>query len=106
MVPAAPRYDRRIVAAISLLDDRSQPIAETCRRVGRVASESGLSRPSYVHVRRLLLAERRRQDARSEQRAEVREVALDVVRDLVLGRRVDAYEVADRVQEARKPVGG
>jgi hypothetical protein len=55
-----------------------------------------------VHVRRLLVAQRRQQEAARAQRDEIREIALDVARDLVLGLRVDAYEVADRVQGAQK----
>jgi hypothetical protein len=63
MVPAAPRYDVRLVRALRLLDDPKQPIAETCRRLGQVASRLGLPRPSYVHVRRLVHAERARRRA-------------------------------------------
>jgi hypothetical protein len=60
MVPLAPRYDPRIVRALRRLDDPQEPIAETCRRVGELAVRLGLTRPSYVHVRRLVLAERQR----------------------------------------------
>ncbi len=40
-------------------DDRSIPIAETCRRVGNEAERIGLTRPSYERVR-LLVHESRR----------------------------------------------
>lgn len=48
------------------LDDRHVPIAETCRRVGVVADALGVPRPSYVHLRRLLVAERERADDRAQ----------------------------------------
>ena len=51
MPPAAPRVDARLVRAISRLDDRSRPIAEINRLVGRDAEGFGLPRPSYEQVR-------------------------------------------------------
>jgi hypothetical protein len=95
VVPSAPRYNQRILDAARRLDDRSESIAEICRRVGRYAERSGLPRPSYVHLKRIIKANRRRED-------ELREIAADVVRDLGHGFTVDAYEVADRVREARR----
>jgi hypothetical protein len=54
-VPAfAPRISPRLLEAIVRLDDRSVPIAETCRRVGREAERLGLPRPSYQRVRVLV----------------------------------------------------
>ena len=50
----APRYDKRLVAALVDLDDRTVPIAETCRRLGDIAVTMGVPRPSCVHVRRLV----------------------------------------------------
>jgi hypothetical protein len=79
MVSLAPRYDARIVSALRALDDPREPMAEICRRVGDVADRLGLTRPSYVHVRRLLLAERVR-------RAIVRALVDHVVRRLAVGR--------------------
>jgi len=84
-----------VLELVHMLDDRSEPIAETCRRVGRGAERLGLTRPSYVHLRRIIHAERRRHD-------ELREIVGDVVGDLVRGVRVDTYEVADRVRDARR----
>ncbi len=69
MPAAAPRYDRRILDAIRRLDDSNHPIAETCRRVGAFAERTGLPRPSYVHVRRIVLAERERAHEVAEARA-------------------------------------
>jgi hypothetical protein len=103
VVLIAPRYDPFILEALSALDDRSVPIAEVCRRVGRAAAETGLTRPSYVHLRRLVLAERARKDAERARQQEIRAIVADVAEDLLVGRRVNAYEVADRVRDARGP---
>jgi hypothetical protein len=91
MASSAPRYDERIVDAIKVLDDRREPIAEICRRVGRCADKLGLPRPSYVHIRRLVHAERERQDA-------ICEIIDDVLSDIYGHRVVNAYEVAERVR--------
>ena len=58
MPPSAPRYDERILAAARRFDDERQSIAETCRLVGRECDRFGLTRPSYVHLRRFIRAER------------------------------------------------
>lgn len=66
MTDAAPRLDSRILAAVAWAHRDERPIAETNRRVGRVAEELGLSRPSYEAVRRVVhdvRASRRRPDA-------------------------------------------
>jgi hypothetical protein len=76
------------------LDDRSESIAEVARRVGAAAEKAGLTRPSYVHLRRLIQAERCRQDER-------REMIGDVASDLVRGLLVNPYEVADRIRNTR-----
>lgn len=95
MVESAPRYDPKIYDLIRALDDREQPIAETCRRIGAAASELRLPRPSYVHLRRLVHLERDHQDA-------IREVIDDVVYRAVAGLRINAYEVADQVGRIRR----
>ena len=59
MVPAAPRLDARLLAAVARLA-KERPIAETCRRVGGLAWKLGLVRPSYETIRRLVHAVRRR----------------------------------------------
>ena len=79
MPAAAPRYDQRLLDAIRRVDDDTEPIAETCRRVGDVATELGVPRPSYVHVRRIVRMERERRQRR-------REKIDDVVSDLLVGR--------------------
>ena len=60
MVASAPRIDTRLIAALERLDDRRVPIAETYRRLGRVARELRLYRPSYEQVRRLVHLARQR----------------------------------------------
>jgi hypothetical protein len=51
---SGPRIDTRLVAALERLDDRDVPIAETYRRLGRVARHLRLFRPSNEQVRRLV----------------------------------------------------
>ena len=97
----APRYDRRIIDALRALDDRSVSIAEVNRRVGARVARRGITRPSYVHLRRLVHMHRLWQDAQRLLRAELRAITADVARRLLLGLRVDAYDVGGRVQEAR-----
>jgi hypothetical protein len=96
----APRYDSRILVAVRALDDRTQPMAEIARRVGAAAAELGLPKPSYVHLRRLILAYREEEDADRRRAEEIRQIAADVYLDLNRGRRVDAYEVEGRIREA------
>ena len=102
VVPIAPRYGFRLLEAIRILDDRTLPIAEVSRRVGRAAEHFGVARPSYVHVRRLVLANRLREDEDRAGAEKLRTIAVDVTTDLLVGRLVDVYEVADRVREARE----
>ncbi|HZQ63941.1 MAG TPA: hypothetical protein VFA66_01780 [Gaiellaceae bacterium] len=59
MIPLAPRIPHRLLEAIVRFDDRSQPIAETCRRVGAEAERLGLIRPSYQRIRVLVHEARR-----------------------------------------------
>jgi hypothetical protein len=101
----APRYDPRIVEAILSLDDPRRPIAETCRRVGVVAARLGLPKPSYVHVRRFVVAERERREAERLRRDALRELAGEVATDFLVGRFVNAYDVADRVADVRERYG-
>jgi hypothetical protein len=71
---AAPRIDERLVAALARLDQPGRPIAETHRRVGRIAEELGLSRPSYEQARVIV------HELRSRNRGwEVGATLLDVV---------------------------
>ncbi len=56
-----PRISPRLLEALVRLDDRSVPIAETNRRLGREAERLGLTRPSYERVRELVHETRRLQ---------------------------------------------
>ena len=60
MLQFAPRIDSRLVAAAERLDNPTTPIAETNRRVGEVAAELGLVRPSYEQIRRIVMQARMR----------------------------------------------
>jgi len=100
VVRIAPRYDERIIMAALELDDRDEPIAEICRRVAAHAQEHGITRPSYVHLRRLIRAERERRDEELARRRELMRIAADVYEDTIRARVVDAFEVAERVREA------
>lgn len=79
MVATSPRVDPRLVAAAFVLDDRKQPYAETCRRVGALADTLGLPRPAYDTIRVLLRVDR-------EERAEIRRLLAPVASDVVRGR--------------------
>jgi hypothetical protein len=59
VVTLAPRISRRLIEAVVRFDDRAQPIAETCRRVGAEADRLGLTRPSYQRIRVLVHESRR-----------------------------------------------
>lgn len=100
MVRSAPRYDPRIDRLVVELDDPGQPMAETCRRVAAAAEELGLTRPSPVHLRTLVRAERDWKEAERARREDLRELAEDVAGDLVSGRVPNVYHVADRIDRA------
>lgn len=90
MPPSATRYDERLVEAIARLDDRDVPIAETCHRLAAFAESIGSPRPSYVHLRRLIVERRQLADER-------RELALDAVRLVYRPRRDDADMLLERL---------
>jgi hypothetical protein len=90
---------RELVAA---LDEDGVPAAATWRLVGETAAKTGLPRPSYPHLRRLVTAERRRRRAQRELRDAVREAASTFAAgrapsfDHTLGRLLDAQaDLAD-----------
>ena len=58
MLQFAPRIDSRLVAAAERLDNETTPVAETNRRVGAVAAELCLPRPSYEQVRLIIIRAR------------------------------------------------
>jgi hypothetical protein len=100
VIPIAPRYDARICELAAALDDPGEPMAETCRRVGAMAESLGLFRPSYPHLRRFLAEKRANERGERARRAELRRVAADAYLDAMRGYRINAYEVASRVQDA------
>ena len=71
-------------------------MAATWRLVSETAANLGLPRPSYPHIRRLVLDERRRRRARAEIRDMVKEAASTIAGgrvpgfDYTLGRLLDA----------------
>jgi hypothetical protein len=75
-------------------------MAEISRRVGAAAAQFGLPKPSYVHLRRLILTHREEEEAERARREEIRRILGDVYLDLHRGRVVNAYDVADRIREA------
>jgi hypothetical protein len=86
---AGPRVERDFLDRVTKLDDPSEPIAETYRRIRSLANEQGIPRPSYERVRTHLRATRRREDERKQARTLVLELAYntrkadDVVVDLL-----------------------
>lgn len=100
VVRSAPRYDARIDALVVELDDERQSMAEICRRVSTAAEAFGLTRPSLVHLRTLVRDERHRKEAERARRDALRAIAVDVAGNLAIGRVPNAYEVADRIEDA------
>jgi hypothetical protein len=100
VVEIAPRYDRRILEAVRALDDRTESMAEISRRVGVAAGQLGLPKPSYVHLRRFIVAHREEEDAERARREEIRRILYDAYYDAMRSRVVDAYDIAERIREA------
>ena len=100
MVESAPRYDPRILEAVRALDDRGEPMAEIARRVGRVAAEFGLPKPSIVHLRRYLIEHREQQELEQRRCEEIREILWNVYWDATYGKLVDPWEVEQQIREA------
>ena len=94
-IAAAPRFPDQLLLAIAALDDPSEPYAETCRRVAEWAVERGYTRPSIVGLRRHVARERERQ-------RELRRIREEALTRFVVGLRVDAFEIADAVEEANR----
>jgi hypothetical protein len=103
---------RELVAA---LDEDGTPVAATWRLVSETAANLGLPRPSYPHIRRLVLDERRRRRARAAIRDVVKEAASTVAGgrvpgfDYTLGRLLDAQAALaaeeDCVSETQASLG-
>jgi hypothetical protein len=54
----SPRIDMRLIRALPELDDPEKPIAETRRRLGDLAFQLDLPRPSYERFRQLVNLQR------------------------------------------------
>lgn len=91
MTATSPRLDARLVAAAFVLDDRTESMAETWRRVGEVADLLGVPRPGYDTIRVLLHTSRQRRD-------EIRRLLEPVGADLVCGR-LSPWDI-ERVRDA------
>ena len=100
MIPLAPRYDPLILELAAALDDPTESMAETCRRVGGVAEASGLIRPSYAHLRRFIVDKRREDEAAKARREELLRIAAELYFDATRGYRTDVYKLVGRLQEA------
>jgi hypothetical protein len=94
---ASSRASRpRLRELVAALDEDDTPVAATWRLVSETAANLGLPRPSYPHIRRLVLDERRRRRARAEIRDVIKEAASTIAAGRVpgfnytLGRLLDA----------------
>ena len=76
MYSASPRLDHRLLDAIAHVDDSSQSIAETNRRVRVLAAVFGVPRPSYERVRQHVHAVRREKERARRKRETLLAVAL------------------------------
>ena len=75
-------------------------MAEVSRRVGLAAARFGLPKPSYVHLRRLIVAHREREDFEARRRAEIREILMDIYLDTLRSRVIDPWEIEERIRNA------
>jgi siroheme synthase (precorrin-2 oxidase/ferrochelatase) len=92
----SPRVDRRLLEAAEALDDPTQPLAETWRKVCLAAEDLGVTRPGYDTIRMVVREHRHRRDER-------RRLLEPVVSDAFRGR-VSAWDV-ERIVEAAALVG-
>lgn len=102
MVRIAPRYSPLVVDWVRELDDPNEPIAETCRRVGDRAEALALPRPSYSHLRRVVVRERRWRELEEHRRSEIRAALGDAAVRLAGGRFVDPDYVLERIRRANE----
>ncbi|MBA2383374.1 MAG: hypothetical protein H0V68_01740 [Actinobacteria bacterium] len=103
---ASSRSSRsRLVDLVAALDEDDAPAAATWRLVSEAAAKLGLPRPSYPHVRRLVIAERHRRRLRRARNEILEEAASTLAAgrvpgfDYTLGRLLDA-EAALAAEEA------
>lgn len=75
MYAAGPRVEKAFLERVAKLDDRSEPMAETYRRIRSLAREQGLPRPSYERIRCHLRLTRLSAEERKRARTLVLELA-------------------------------
>ena len=102
MVPSARRYDPVVDRLVSELDDPATSMAETCRRVAERVQELGFTRPSLVHLRTLVRAERDQREAERRRAAELGEIARDIATGPLAGRVPDPHWILDRFDRTNR----
>ena len=75
-------------------------MAETVRRLGAAADELGVPRPSYVHMRRYVAEHREREAAERARRQATREILFAAYWDATMGKRIDPWDLAQRMKDA------
>jgi hypothetical protein len=81
---------------IEQLDDEALSLAEMTRRIGSAADAEGITRPSPVHVRRLLASLR---EFRRDER-EIRDAVRETIGRVATGRVPDPFTVHRPAQRA------
>ncbi len=89
--------DPRLRELVALVYEGDVAAAEIWRRVGDAAAQTGIRRPSYSTVRRLVRRERRRRQAQAEVRAAAREAVLAIGSSRV----VDLPSALEKLELAR-----
>ena len=96
----APRYPERLFVLIERLDDEALSLAEMARRIGAAAQSEGLTRPSPVHLRRLL-AELR--ESRAEER-QIRQAGWEAFVRPMPYTAGSAYDIAEAAVRERERI--
>ena len=97
----APRYPDRLYELIERLDDESLSLAEVVRRVGSASDDEGITRPSPVHVRRLLA---RLRELRRDER-EIRAAGLEALGEVLGPRAANPWVIQRALLRAEERVG-
>ena len=100
MPPFAPRYPDELYQLLERIDDERLTLAEIARRVGDAAQAAGMTRPSPVHVRRLVAELRRLRDGNRE----VRRAAVEAATRSITYRAPHPYEVEEAAARARERI--
>jgi len=88
---AGPRIEPSFLDGVLRLDDPAVSVAETYRRIRRLAEEAGVPRPSYERIRLHVGASRARRAERARARAQAGELLLQ----LAFNSRRANYVIAD-----------